>query len=906
MKAHSWPGIACAAALCAAAIVLLEGCPTPLTAAMFAQASDDIAPTVTIDSPAEGSLCANIVEVKGTAVDSATAGKADGRVRSLAYAVSGSVVGGAAEVAADGSFSFQFSTTTLGTSFTLAVTAVDWNGNPGQAMRPLRRQSGNGVPSFAAAPDNQMVTLTWDPVPHAARYDLRYTTNGSLPSEGVGRTVSGVTSPWVVDGLANGVMHVFQLDAVPEEGWPESLSDFAKAIPLSPHTLAPQVTGGIRQVRVEWRQIPSVSQYEVWRSTERDGSYVNLSGPIPSSPYVDTDVSNDVWYWYEVRPSGTTNALSAPAGARPDPFCLPHPVLEGSTALSNALGVAVNGSYAYVADGTAGLRIVDISHPSAPMLVGTCATLQARAVAVSGSYAYVADGKAGLTVVNVANPSAPFIAGSFDCCTSSQASASCVAVRGSLVCLGEWRGSGLRVFDVSTPTAPALLGTYPASASLTDVVIDGAHAYAAAATSGLLCIDLSNPSTPTLSSAFVQSGINAQGVCVVGTTAYVADNQCGLRIVDVSDPANPAPQGVTSILAASRVAVRGDYAFIADATTGVRVLDVSNPAVTPVLKSTYAALDVAGVTVGESRAYVAAGASGLLILDASYPSSTAAEGSCMAADYGRLVVNGGYAYTVSNSSGLRVFDARDPAAPAARGFCALTGATDLAARGSLVFISDQANGLEVVDVGAPAAPALLSTCGSVQAMGVALSGPYAFLACNTFGVHVFDVSNPGSPTRVAICSMPIAQAVAAQGSFTYVAGGSTGLRVVDASTPSAPVIRGTYSSTNAYGVAVNGSHAYVTEYPSGLKVIDISDPDNPKLEGSTSTAGLAQSISVEGPYVFLAEAVNGMEVFDVTDPTAPSRIAVNAAGRPVGLAMSGSRAYASTELGGFMVLDLLP
>ena len=69
--------------------------------------------------------------------------------------------------------------------------------------------------------------------------------------------------------------------------------------------------------------------------------------------------------------------------------------------------MAVAGRYAYVATEGAGLRVVDVSSPTAPVEVGFCDTMRdAYGVAVAGNYAYVADGD-GLRVVDVSNRSAP-------------------------------------------------------------------------------------------------------------------------------------------------------------------------------------------------------------------------------------------------------------------------------------------------------------------------------------------------------------------------------------------------------------------------------------------------------------------------------------------------------------------
>ncbi|MDW8114688.1 MAG: hypothetical protein RMJ34_07150, partial [candidate division WOR-3 bacterium] len=59
----------------------------------------------------------------------------------------------------------------------------------------------------------------------------------------------------------------------------------------------------------------------------------------------------------------------------------------------------VSGSYCYVADGNAGLRIIDITNPNSPYEVGYYDTPGwAWGVYVSGSYCYVADDEAGLQI----------------------------------------------------------------------------------------------------------------------------------------------------------------------------------------------------------------------------------------------------------------------------------------------------------------------------------------------------------------------------------------------------------------------------------------------------------------------------------------------------------------------------
>jgi len=78
-----------------------------------------------------------------------------------------------------------------------------------------------------------------------------------------------------------------------------------------------------------------------------------------------------------------------------------------------ASGVAVSGSYAYVADGSGGLRVIDVSDPVNPNEVGFFDTGdEALGVAISGSYAYVADDYCGLYILDCSR--APVMLQAFD------------------------------------------------------------------------------------------------------------------------------------------------------------------------------------------------------------------------------------------------------------------------------------------------------------------------------------------------------------------------------------------------------------------------------------------------------------------------------------------------------------
>jgi hypothetical protein len=79
------------------------------------------------------------------------------------------------------------------------------------------------------------------------------------------------------------------------------------------------------------------------------------------------------------------------------------PVIVGFYDTEGAVGVAVNGNYAYVADSFGAnysMRTIDVSVPEAPTEVGFYITpSSARSVATAGGFAYVTSNDAGLFIL---------------------------------------------------------------------------------------------------------------------------------------------------------------------------------------------------------------------------------------------------------------------------------------------------------------------------------------------------------------------------------------------------------------------------------------------------------------------------------------------------------------------------
>jgi hypothetical protein len=277
--------------------------------------------------------------------------------------------------------------------------------------------------------------------------------------------------------------------------------------------------------------------------------------------------------------------------------------------------IAAEGDYAYIGDEWYGLRIVDVSDPTAPVEVGSFEEndeglqMSPHGIAIVGDYLYSADGgfsgsgagirTNGLRVYDISDPTSPVELGAY--WPDEPWTARNVVVVGNIAYLAAGDG-GLHVVDVSDPTNPLLLDSLEGPYVSMDVKVSGNYAYVAEGTYGLRVIDISNPAA--LQEVATLDTRNAREITIVGDHVLVADWEAGLRVIDVSTPT--APQEVTLVSSAGTamaIAVVNDYAYVAVENYGLRVYDVYDPT-TPVEVGFYQMLSATDVAVVDNTAYV--------------------------------------------------------------------------------------------------------------------------------------------------------------------------------------------------------------------------------------------------------------------------------------------------------------
>ncbi|MGI8916718.1 MAG: hypothetical protein ACR2JY_23580 [Chloroflexota bacterium] len=558
----------------------------------------------------------------------------------------------------------------------------------------------------------------------------------------------------------------------------------------------------------------------------------------------------------------------------------PTPLGQGLFLPAAVRGLAVSGSLAYVADGKAGLHVVDVSAPGSPVERGVLPG-SAFGVTVSGSLAFVL-GSTDLQVVDVADSAHPRRIGAF----SVDGQPAAIALVGSMVYLGVQpvpmaqgpSSGGLFVLDMRDPALPVQVARFPGA--VTQLLAVGGHLYypapdertgkpllhvlaiadpraprevavlpgvpgfVAAAGTGLFAVDSlglqifdgSDPLRPRPLGAYQIPGQfrGVEGAVVAGADGYATGGDNSLHIVSISDPTRPTEVGVYrgGPSHANGVAIAGHYAYVANGyDSALAVLDVTDPARPVEVGSVQLGGGVEGVAVQGNYAYAALITGKLMIVDISDPTRPRPAGSFGAArdqaglpaDLYAVAISGHYAYIPDAVAGLQVIDVTDPAHPVETGRYPDTLSPDLLTLdGDRAYVTDNRQ-LLTLDVSDPAHPALLaSTPLPALPLDVAVAGSHVY-ATDRNGFVVLSVVDPRHPVIVASDQSDSAVngegvgTIAVSDGLLWLTGGA-GVSLYNVADPIHPVPLGTFGMDDDSPAVVRavGATAYVTALFGGL------------------------------------------------------------------------------------------
>lgn len=287
-------------------------------------------------------------------------------------------------------------------------------------------------------------------------------------------------------------------------------------------------------------------------------------------------------------------------------------------------------------------------------IIGTCNLKgYANDIDIAGAYAYIADGQAGLQIVDISDIELPVVAGEYITSKTTQG----VAIRDTLAYVTSGSSEGLLILNVVTPSACSLVGTDPGYTEYRICTPPGTYYAYIAALDFFIIENCTIPQFPYYEKRIATPG-DARGIAVNNDIAYVACEQMGIYMYDVS-----RPESVVTLLGsqdtpsnAQNVFVEGNYAYVADGRAGLVIIDVHNvnePAIVSVYDTPEYANDV---FVAAGLAYVADGDGGLQVIDVSDPELPVLYGELTTSYASAIYVQDSLIFVADRDLGLLIID----------------------------------------------------------------------------------------------------------------------------------------------------------------------------------------------------------------------------------------------------------
>lgn len=329
-----------------------------------------------------------------------------------------------------------------------------------------------------------------------------------------------------------------------------------------------------------------------------------------------------------------------------------------------AIDLKVSGQRLYLTSET-GMTVLDISNPTSPVALATHETAgSAHAVKLANGRAYLSDGDAGLRIIDVNDLANMRQLGRLDLDGITVDA----DVAGDFAYVATVRA--MDVVNVSDPANPQFVSRYKQGENVFDVQLSGNRAFVAHGVDGMHVVDISNPAMPTqfLASFGVNPGTGGLGATAVtssGDFIYVVYQGDGLfaldtRILDTWNSSIPlfTGPGYNTSGEGSGVAASGNYAYVASWQAGLQIIDVANKESMQLVGSLRSDnWNVDDVAISGDYAILSVDREGLVVVDVNDPRTPRV--SATVSQIGAVLdveVSGNLLYVASGAAGLRIFE----------------------------------------------------------------------------------------------------------------------------------------------------------------------------------------------------------------------------------------------------------
>jgi hypothetical protein len=584
-----------------------------------------------------------------------------------------------------------------------------------------------------------------------------------------------------------------------------------------------------------------------------------------------------------LAPTSQAAAYSISAQAVLTPTHPYTPTLQFITAAGGAGGDIVAGNgYAYVGDGVQ-LSVYDVSNKNAPLRVARLGLRGAICqMELVDNLLYVAARFGGLRIYEVSDPAQPRLLGVY-----ADEQITCpFYVAGDLVyAINDFR---LQAIDVSNPAAPFLRDAVDIYYRYGPILPVGDQVYVDANV-----VDASHPDQLEIAATITGTWVAVEDELAVANGVECFKGSCwgGLIFYDISDPKNPQPQGSYSLGYYTSVLVDGDVLYI-DSKGGTDILDISQPQA-PVLLSFYPG------TIFEKNGdwlYVRSWQGGLEVVDVGKPAKPELVGSYITPNYIYDYARSGnsiFLRTVvpfGNYHELQVVDITYPANPYMAGNSYelyISAVSEAQVEGERAYAL--ANGFSILDYRNAADPVILGShrVSDLVLYDLNIVGDFAYIIGGD-QLKVLDILDPSQPaviqtyggdgdaypwiTHIKMLDNHLGYVVAADADWLNY---RTNLQIMQFAPPAPPVIYSVHTSPpNEYITALDGdeNHVFIARTSGAVELLDTSNPYSPTVTGFYSSTQRVSVLRQAGDLLLVGGEYYDVQIVDFSNPLSPSLV----------------------------------
>lgn len=591
-----------------------------------------------------------------------------------------------------------------------------------------------------------------------------------------------------------------------------------------------------------------------------------------------------------------------------------NPHIVGSLYFNDScMDIAVDGGYAYIADGSNGLKILDVSNPSKPDMISCLFESKgySQRILLGNNFAFITDFDGGLAVIDITNKLKPIVVGrlSLDLFRVYD-----MAGSGNHIYLA--LGShGIAAIDISDPQHPQLSSSTPVREEAMCVSIQGNYMFVAEDYSGITVFDISNPSTP-VQVGFADTPGSARDVAIMNEIAFIASYDAGLTIVDISN--RRQPQIIKTIFIPDYpyvVEIYRNHAFVGTI-TGLTILNLSDPQNPQVVGEFDFGGNPQNITFSDDLAFVAADLTGVIILDISTPSSPQLIASAYIHREALELDLYEKKACIAGADGLKIIDISTPREPVVMSEIPLYGNVDI--NGSEIYVGIVSYSADhqlyacykVIDISNPSNPVIVYNSPQYLdylSTSVKTCDGYLYVVYSGYGdslMEIYNIHKPPVPIFISSLSIPMGGDAGPEivNDFLYI-GSTDGISIVDLSNRENPTIVNTFDC-EALMITRCGDRM-ITGFNKTIRIFDLSNPILPEYLSSMTIEETIMDIKAADSFIYLLAQNYGLRTIRIDNPYNPVLFSsVYIPRENIRIAVQENYAYITKGAMGFCVVQL--